>query len=225
LGVRPVAIAIAPDRFPRNWQQPGDRPIHHLGWRGALNSGPGHVGFYRSEDANSVWTLGGNESDMVQLEALLKSSASFGLIGYWWPKSVPLPTGGPIIMPTGSPIHLQSPPSNLPATSTAATTEPNGKQTRIIATMFRPGTSATDPPQLREYPLNQGNSHGGLAVLETECVVLFARCSWVKQRERYQSATGSRFGDLQPSTAASAASQRVTSTDARSVPLGIDRVR
>jgi uncharacterized protein (TIGR02594 family) len=116
-------------------------------WRGAPTSGLGHVGFYRGEDANHVWTLGGNENDMVQIEALAKASASFGLIGYWWPKSVPLPKGGPIIMPAGSPVHLQSPPTGIPATSTPAPQPaPNGKQTRIVATMFGGQQSAYGGP-------------------------------------------------------------------------------
>jgi len=93
-------------------------------WRGSQDSGLGHVGFYRGEDANSVWTLGGNENDMVQIEALPKTSSSFGVIGYWWPKSVPLPTGGAVPMPAGSSIHVQTPPDSVPATVAA----PSGKQ-------------------------------------------------------------------------------------------------
>jgi uncharacterized protein (TIGR02594 family) len=62
--------------------QPGCLVIY---WRGTQGSGMGHVGFYRGEDDSHVWTLGGNENDMVQIEALPKSSPTFGLIGYWWP--------------------------------------------------------------------------------------------------------------------------------------------
>jgi uncharacterized protein (TIGR02594 family) len=110
-------------------------------WRGSTASGLGHVGFYRGEDANSIWTLGGNENDMVQIEALPKSSASFGLIGYWWPTAVPLPTTGAVLMPTGSPIHVQvPPPDGAPATGPSPTapapSEPSGLQTNITATMF-----------------------------------------------------------------------------------------
>lgn len=72
-------------------------------WRGSRASGLGHVGFYRGETANYVYTLGGNEGDMVQIEPLAKAAGSFGLIGYWWPKSVPLPTIQPVPMPAGTP--------------------------------------------------------------------------------------------------------------------------
>ena len=112
-------------------------------WRGAPNSGLGHVGFYRGEDAGNVWTLGGNENDMVQIEALPKSSSSFGLVGYWWPKAVPLPATGAVIMPTGSPVHVQSPPSGI---STPAASTPNGIQTSITATMFGGQQSAYGGP-------------------------------------------------------------------------------
>lgn len=101
-------------------------------WRGAKDSGLGHVGFYRGEDATRVWTLGGNENDMVQIEALPKSSATFGLIGYWWPKGVPLPTGGPIMMPAGSPVSVQVPPTSDPAPGATA----GAIQKGIVATMF-----------------------------------------------------------------------------------------
>jgi hypothetical protein len=73
---------------------------------------------------------------MVQIEALPKSSGTFGLIGYWWPKSVPLPKIGPVAMAAGSPVSVQSPPADLPAPATSAPAAPNGKQTGIVATMF-----------------------------------------------------------------------------------------
>ena len=60
-------------------------------WRGGKDSGLGHVGFYRGEDSSRIWTLGGNEDDQVQIAAPPKQTASFGLIGYYWPKSVRLP--------------------------------------------------------------------------------------------------------------------------------------
>lgn len=102
-------------------------------WRGTKDSGLGHVGFYRGEDASRVWALGGNEDDMVQIEALPKSSSSFGLIGYWWPKSVALPTIGPIAMPTGSPVSIKTDPTTAGAAVPAAGAS---LQTRIIATML-----------------------------------------------------------------------------------------
>jgi len=60
--------------------------------RGKPNSGLGHVGFYMGETKSQVLTLGGNESDAVrkQFEPKIR------LVGYFWPKSVDLPTGGAI---------------------------------------------------------------------------------------------------------------------------------
>lgn len=110
-------------------------------WRGSKDSGLGHAAEYGGEDATHVWSLGGNENDMVQIEALPKSSATFGLIGYWWPKSVPLPAIGPVLMPAGSAAHVQTPPVDAgmtPAVAPAAT----AKQTDIVATMFGGQASA-----------------------------------------------------------------------------------
>jgi uncharacterized protein (TIGR02594 family) len=115
-------------------------------WRGAKTSGLGHVGFYRGEDANSVWTLGGNENDMVQIEALAKDSATFGLIGYWWPKSVPLPTTGAVMMPTGSPTSIQTAPTGVSASTPATGSDQPGLQTNIVATYFGGQQSAYGPP-------------------------------------------------------------------------------
>ncbi|WP_063615482.1 hypothetical protein [Bradyrhizobium sp. Tv2a-2] len=112
-------------------------------WRISKASGQGHVGFYWGEDSAHVWTLGGNENDMVQIEALPKDSSSFGLIGYWWPKGVPLPKGGPVMMPAGSPVSIQA----TPAVASAPTSAPaNGVQTNITATVFGGQTSAYGPP-------------------------------------------------------------------------------
>jgi uncharacterized protein (TIGR02594 family) len=77
-------------------------------WRSSHASGLGHVGFYRGETANYVYVLGGNEGDMVQIESLPKGAPAFGLEGYYWPKSAPLPTLIPVIMPAGSPAHQVS---------------------------------------------------------------------------------------------------------------------
>jgi uncharacterized protein (TIGR02594 family) len=79
-------------------------------WRGHSGSGLGHVGFYRGETADHIYTLGGNEGDMVQIEPFPKKSATFGYEGYFWPESIDLPTArGPIIMPAGTPIHQTDP--------------------------------------------------------------------------------------------------------------------
>ena len=72
-------------------------------WRTSQSSGLGHVGFYRGETVNYVYVLGGNEADMVQIEPLPKASASFGLEGYYWPRSVQLPAIVPVLMPVGAP--------------------------------------------------------------------------------------------------------------------------
>ncbi len=101
-------------------------------WRIARNSGQGHVGFYRGEDVSRVWTLGGNENDRVQIEALPKDSAGFGLIGYWWPKSVPLPSTGPVMMPAGAPAHV----TTSPVGATVAASSAPAHQTNLIATVF-----------------------------------------------------------------------------------------
>lgn len=72
-------------------------------WRGASkNSGIGHVGFYVGETPTQVLTLGGNESDAVRKQFEPKSR----LWGYWWPKSVPLPTVSAIKVKTadGQPV-------------------------------------------------------------------------------------------------------------------------
>lgn len=60
-------------------------------WRGSRNSGSGHVFFYAGHDSRSrVIGLGGNQSDGVTYTAEDASR----IIGYYWPKSVPLPTVG-----------------------------------------------------------------------------------------------------------------------------------
>lgn len=61
-------------------------------WRISPKSGFGHVGFYCSETEGYIETLGGNEQDAVRRELLAKNGGHFGLIGYWWPKIVQLPT-------------------------------------------------------------------------------------------------------------------------------------
>jgi uncharacterized protein (TIGR02594 family) len=64
-------------------------------WRISKSSGLGHVGFYEGEDSHGyINTLGGNESDMVREELLNPRGSTFGLVGYYWPKSVTLPAIG-----------------------------------------------------------------------------------------------------------------------------------
>ena len=76
-------------------------------WRGTRYSGKGHVGFYRGESADGkyLYILGGNEGDMVQIEALPKDGHSMGLIGYWWPAGTPMPPVAKVLMPHDAPAH------------------------------------------------------------------------------------------------------------------------
>ena len=60
--------------------------------RGKPNSGLGHVGFYMGETKTQILTLGGNESDAVRQQFEPKTR----FVGYFWPKSVDLPTPGVI---------------------------------------------------------------------------------------------------------------------------------
>lgn len=72
-------------------------------WRGSPHSGLGHVGFYYGEDGHSfINTVGGNESDMVKVELLNPHAAKFGLVGYYWPKSVALPVIGKLPVQSAS---------------------------------------------------------------------------------------------------------------------------
>jgi uncharacterized protein (TIGR02594 family) len=68
-------------------------------WRDSPASGKGHVGFYRGETAESIYVLGGNEDNMVQIAPMRKRQ----LIGYWWPASVNLPAVAKITVPPGTP--------------------------------------------------------------------------------------------------------------------------
>jgi uncharacterized protein (TIGR02594 family) len=77
-------------------------------YRGGRDSGLGHVGFYRGETANHIYTLGGNEGDMVQIEPMARAAGTFGLVGYYWPKDVPLPHISPVIMQAHAPAQQVS---------------------------------------------------------------------------------------------------------------------
>lgn len=70
-------------------------------WRISPNSGLGHVGFYCSETAGYIETLGGNEQDAVRKELLAKSGSHFGLRGYYWPLAQAMPAIGPIAYHAG----------------------------------------------------------------------------------------------------------------------------
>jgi len=68
-------------------------------WRISPNSGKGHVGFYYGETAKSVYVLGGNEGNMVQIAPMSKAQ----LVGYWWPASSDKPAIARIEVPPGTP--------------------------------------------------------------------------------------------------------------------------
>jgi uncharacterized protein (TIGR02594 family) len=72
-------------------------------WRGSKGSGLGHVGFVTGIDIHgNIKTLGGNQGDMVKEEYLNPHGAHFGLQGFYWPKSVPLPTDKLVAQAPGS---------------------------------------------------------------------------------------------------------------------------
>jgi uncharacterized protein (TIGR02594 family) len=71
-------------------------------WRGVQAKGLGHVGFYNGEHNGFISTLGGNESDMVRVEDLRTHGSTFGLSGYYWPRSVALPVTGALPMQSAS---------------------------------------------------------------------------------------------------------------------------
>ena len=73
-------------------------------WRAPRAQGVGHVGFYQKETSTHIFTLGGNEGDMVKEEWLPKAASSFGLEGYYWPKSVDLPKTGPVTVSVATPL-------------------------------------------------------------------------------------------------------------------------
>src|SRR4051812_39485783 len=66
-------------------------------WRGIQSHGLGHVGFYCGEAGGYISVLGGNETDSVRIENLRAHGSSFGLSGYYWPKSVALPVIGKLL--------------------------------------------------------------------------------------------------------------------------------
>jgi uncharacterized protein (TIGR02594 family) len=68
-------------------------------WRISPNSGKGHVGIYYGETGKSIYVLGGNEDNMVQIAPMSKNQ----FIGYWWPKSLAQPAIAKIDIPPGTP--------------------------------------------------------------------------------------------------------------------------
>lgn len=73
-------------------------------WRISRKNGSGHTGFYRGETLEYVYLLDGNTQDDVGIGPVARNAASFGLVGYYWPKSIPLPVIGAIPIRAGQPI-------------------------------------------------------------------------------------------------------------------------
>jgi len=73
-------------------------------WRKSPHSGLGHVNFYRGEMGDRVFGLGGNQADSVSIASFPRTSGAFGLVGYWWPVSIPLPTIGAVPIRAGTPL-------------------------------------------------------------------------------------------------------------------------
>jgi uncharacterized protein (TIGR02594 family) len=60
-------------------------------WRKSKASGSGHTGFYDSETDSHVFVLGANQDDDCNVSGFPKKGKVFGLVGYYWPASLPLP--------------------------------------------------------------------------------------------------------------------------------------
>jgi len=73
-------------------------------WRVSRSSGEGHVNFYRGEIPQRIYGGGGNQGDSVTIASFPRISPSFGVTGYWWPKSVPIPVVAPIVIHAGQPL-------------------------------------------------------------------------------------------------------------------------
>lgn len=59
-------------------------------WRGSRDGWQGHVGFYFGEDNSTYFSLGGNQSNSVNIARIRKDR----LLHARWPRTVPLPTTG-----------------------------------------------------------------------------------------------------------------------------------
>lgn len=79
-------------------------------WRKSRSSGLGHVGVYagetRSRDHVYVW--GFNQHDDANLSPFPREGVSFGLSGYWWPRSYPAPLIQSVLLDGGGrPINTK----------------------------------------------------------------------------------------------------------------------
>jgi hypothetical protein len=76
-------------------------------WRGSRKGGNGHVGVYAGETENHVYVWGFNQHDDCNQSPFPKDGQSFGLVGYYWPRSVPLPVIQKIALAgNGKPVEL-----------------------------------------------------------------------------------------------------------------------
>lgn len=74
-------------------------------WRGSKAAGTGHIGWYLGESGARVRVIGANQNDSISEAWFPKASASYGVTGYYWPRSVPLPeTGAVELDDTGEPV-------------------------------------------------------------------------------------------------------------------------
>jgi uncharacterized protein (TIGR02594 family) len=66
--------------------------------RGKPGSGLGHVGFYNGENTKSIYVLGGNQNNAVQIAPVSRGQ----LIGYYWPAAQAQPAIAKIDVKPGS---------------------------------------------------------------------------------------------------------------------------
>jgi uncharacterized protein (TIGR02594 family) len=86
------AMAVSFSRAPEKFVQL-ETPV--LGcvvvwWRQTKKSGLGHVAFYVGENDTQIQALGPNQGDSWSIAMFPKNGAKMGLIGYFWPKGVPI---------------------------------------------------------------------------------------------------------------------------------------
>ncbi|RNJ49345.1 TIGR02594 family protein [Methylocystis hirsuta] len=89
-GVKPSGSLLALSYAPGKWGVTLKSPV--VGClatkRRPGTSWSGHVFFVVDYDAQYVWGLGGNQSDMVNVVKYPRAA----LVGYTWPKEAPIPT-------------------------------------------------------------------------------------------------------------------------------------
>jgi uncharacterized protein (TIGR02594 family) len=106
-------------------------------WRQSKASGLGHVFFYCGENENGIVAIAGNENDAVRRYYESKST----VVGYFWPKSVSLPTSGPLRLPVANALR----PASWEGIQTvpAPAGPPPPKPTRVGRSFHAQGTCGT----------------------------------------------------------------------------------